>query len=106
MPDITSDDLYPNDSSYYNFSEPVEQTVARKKKKAQTLEALHILKELLGRLDKQVSFLGSVDAMPDQLKTDPTNFLNMHNAHQIARDILRAEKEYIEGLISDYHGKR
>ena len=102
---MQSDDLYPNDGSYYSLNEPEAQTTARKKKKAQTLEALPILKELLGRLDKQVEFLGSVDVMPDELKAKPVEFLNMHNAHQIARDILRAEKEYIEGLISDYHGK-
>ena len=105
MVNAVSDDLYPSDGSYFNFSEPPEQTIARKKKKAQTLEALPVLKELLERLDKQVAFLSSVDAMPDECKLDPEKFMNFHNASQIARDILRAEKEYIEGLISDYHGR-
>ncbi|MDZ4205623.1 MAG: hypothetical protein U1C12_00175 [Patescibacteria group bacterium] len=102
---MQEDNLYPADGSYYTLNEPVEQTVARKKKKAQTLEALPILKVLLDRLDKQIKVLESIDGIPDEVKIDPQQFLVVYNANKLARDILRVEKEYIEGLVSDYHGR-
>lgn len=96
------DDLLVNDSPYFGLNEPTEQVIERKKKRAQTLEAQPVLKEILTRLNDRVAFLSSVDAMPDEMRTDKEKFMTAHNAHTIARDILRAEAEYIEGLINDY----
>jgi hypothetical protein len=37
--------------------------------------------------------------MSDEVKTDPTKFMNAHNAREIAITYLVGEKEYIESLI-------
>lgn len=96
---MDSEDLYPNDSSYWLPSEPREQKIARKKEQAKTLEAVNVLKEIVKRLDERIEYFGTVDAIPDEVKYDPTAFLNMHNANQMVRNCLRSEKEYIESII-------
>lgn len=100
------DDLYQNDSTFFYANEPKDQRIGRKSEKAQTLEALPILEGLVDHLAEQVEFLGSVDAMPKELKTQPTKFMNYHNANEMARNILLAEKEYIEGLIEEAMPKK
>jgi len=97
------DDLYPNDGTFIGGvqPEPADQRIARKKEKAQTLQALPILEELVQHLKEKVAFYGSIDAMPDDVKTDPKQFLIVHNANELTRDNLRAELEYIEGLVQE-----
>lgn len=106
MPDLQTDNLYPNDSTYLGGvpKEPAEQDVERKKEKSRTLEALPILKEIIERLQLRIDFYGSVDAMPDELKTQPTKFMNRHTANELTRNNLRDEKEYLEGLL-EIHAK-
>lgn len=96
---IVEDNVMPNDGTYFTPAEPEEQAISRKKEKAHTLEALPILKDLLEHFDEQINFLGSVDAMPKSVKTDPVKFMNVHNANELARKVLTSEKEYIESLI-------
>lgn len=100
------DDLYPNDSSYWLPAEPREQRVARKKEQAKTLEAINILREVVLRLDQRIDYYASVDAIPDEVKLDPTAFMNMHNTNQMVRNCLRNEKEYIESLIETHAPNR
>lgn len=95
-----SDDVYPNDFS--PFTEPIEQELERKKKKAHTLEALPILKELMERLQNQIDFLGSVDSIPSETMGDKEAFMGFAMANRLARDVLRNEMEYLEGLITTY----
>lgn len=105
MPEQT-DDLYPNDSTFLGGVplEPHEQTVARKKEKAQTLQVLPVLKDVVKKLEEKIEFFGSVDAMPASLKTKPTKFMNQHNANELTRNNLREIKEWIEDLL-DAHAK-
>lgn len=103
---MEDENLYPNDSTFLGGvpDEPPEQDVERKKEKARTLEALPIIKEIIERLQLRIDFYGSVDAMPKEVKTQPTKFMNWHNANEIVRDNLRDEKEYLEGLL-EIHAK-
>lgn len=100
------DDVYPSDGTYISGSkkEPPEQDVERKKEKARTLESLPLLKEIIQRLEERIEFYGSVDAMPKELKTSPTKFMNMHNTNELVRENLKMEKEYLQDLI-DTHAK-
>lgn len=98
----SSDDLYPNDSTFFGLNEPKDQVNARRKTRAQTLEALPVLRALLARLQERVDFYGSVDAMPPEIKADPEKFLIMHNANEMTRDSLKSEMLYIQELISNY----
>lgn len=102
MPDLQTDDVMPNDGTYFVPREPEQQVIDRNKEKAKTLEALPILKDLLARLEERVAFYGSVDSIPDDVKTKPDEFLIVHNSNQLTRDNLRAEIEWIVGLLEDH----
>ena len=96
---MEEDDVLPNDGTYFFPREPRDQSIARKKERAQTLADLNILKEIVEHLDLRVAFYSSIDAIPVEVKTDPTKFMNMTISNQMTRDNLRAEKEYIESII-------
>lgn len=102
MGNLQEDDVMPNDGTYFVPREPEQQLIERSKEKAKTLEALPILKDLLERLEERVAFYGSVDSIPSEVKTDPQQFLIVHNANELVRDNLRAEIEYITGLLEDH----
>jgi len=99
---MEEENLVPNTGNYFNGTEPTKQKVARTKEKANTLQALPVLKDLLKRLDERIQFYGSIEAMPDEVKTSPTKFMNWHNANELTRANLIAEKEYIESLLETH----
>ncbi len=93
--------MYPNDGTFLGGvpTEPVEQTVARKKEKAQTLQVLPILKEIIEQLETDIAFYGSVDSIPANVKSKPREFLIVHNANELTRNVLQSKKEWIESLM-------
>lgn len=99
------DDLMPNDSTYFIPREPKEQRLARKQEKAQTLEGLTILQDLLRRWDEKISFYDSVRSIPDEIRVDKEKFAILSGIHSGIVESLEAEKEYIEELISNYGPK-
>lgn len=96
---MDDNDMYPNDGSYFLPKEPAGQVNERKRERAKALQGQAILKEVVARLEARIEFYQSVDAIPDEVKTDPVAFMQMHNANQLTRDNLRAEKDYIESLL-------
>jgi hypothetical protein len=106
MAELQEDDVMPNDGTYFGIQEPEAQSIGRKKEKAETLQALPILKDLLERMQKRVDFYGSVDAIPDEVKTEPDKFLITHNANELTRDNLRSEIEWISGLLEEHAPNR
>jgi len=96
------DDLYPNDSSYFIPREPADQIIERKKEKAQTLESINELKAIVNRLDERIQFYEKNSSIPDDVRTDPQQFLILHNTYTLVAENLKSEKEYIEGLITSY----
>lgn len=101
---MQSDDVMPNDGSYFMPREPEEQVIARKKESAQTLESVAVLKDMISRLDDRIDFYGSVDSIPPAVKADPKRFLITFNANQLTRDCLRSERDWIQDLL-DTHAK-
>lgn len=96
---MDTDDLLPNDGTYFMPREPVDQVIARKKERSKTLEDLKIITSIVDHFEKRIEALGSVDAMPDEAKLDPQKFLIIHNANEIARKHLISEKEWVESLV-------
>lgn len=103
---MEADNVMPNGAPFSPFMEPEEQTIERKREKAHTLEGLKVLQDLVVRLEKRIDFYGSVDSIPEDVKTDPEQFLICHNANELTRNNLRAEKEYIVGLLEAALPKR
>lgn len=95
------DNLYPNDSFYFP-REPLDQRLDRKKERAEVLEGKKELIQVVQRLQEQIDFYKSVDAIPDGVRLDPQKFMTMHNAHTQVVEILRGEKEYLEDLLKRY----
>lgn len=100
------DDLYPNDSSYFVSREPKDQNIARKKEKANVLEALPIIKEILERLTERIAFYENVRSIPDEVRLDPNAFLIMHNSNTLIAENLSNEKEYLEALLEEHASNR
>ncbi len=98
---MNEDDIYPLDGAAF-LSEPREQVDERNKEKGKALAALPLLEDIIERLQNRIDYYGSVDAIPDDVKVDPKAFLIIHNANELTRNNLRAEKENLEGMIDDF----
>lgn len=99
---MEEDSLYPNDSSYFLPREPSDQIIERKKEKAQTLESLNELKSIANRLQERIDFYEKNSSIPDDVRTDPQQFLILHNTYTLVAENLKSEKEFIDGLITSY----
>ena len=94
-----SDDVYPN---YYLPTEPLEQTIERKKERALALEGMDFLKEMVVRLEERIAYYEGVSSIPDEVRVEPDKFIIIHNTHTMLSKVLRSEKEYLEDIISQY----
>ena len=99
---LQPDNVMPNDGTY--FAQPKEQVIEHKKERAHTLEGLHVLKDMVKRLDDRIDFYEKVTSIPDAVRVKPDEFLILHNTYTLVAKTLRSEKEYIEGLL-DEHAK-
>lgn len=102
---MDDDDLLPNDGTYFFPREPKDQVLARKKEKAQTLEGLTVIQDLLKRWNDKIAYYTSVKSISEEVKRDPAAFMHEIAGNAVIVEILEAEKEYIEELISNYGPK-
>lgn len=93
------DDVMPNDGQYFLPREPIDQAIDRKRERANTLQDQSELKAHIDRLQRRIEFYEANSSIPDEVRVNPQEFLIMHNSYSAAAVILRAEKEYLEGLI-------
>lgn len=98
---MENDDVMPNDG-YFVPREPKDQQIGRKKERAQTLEALPVLQDLVTRMIARINFYGSVDSIPTEVKLDAQKFLLMHNSNEMTRNNLRSELEWMQALLEEH----
>lgn len=98
---MNEENLYPNDSSYFLPREPEDQSVDRKKERANTLEVIGELRKMVDRLQQRIEFYEKTTNIPEDVRTDPQQFLIVHNSYTLTAQTLRSEKEYLEGLIGN-----
>lgn len=60
-----------------------------------------VLKDIISTLQEQADFYTSVDAVPDNVQTNPEKFMHTMAANRLTRDNLIAIKNRIEVLIED-----
>lgn len=101
-PSPTEDNLYPLNGAAFAPTEPIEQQQERDAEKGKLLEALPLVEDIINHFKDRVDFYGSVDSIPDEVKTKPDEFLIIHNANQLVRDNLVVEIEWLEGLLAEY----
>ncbi len=98
---MESDDLLINDGTFLGGipPEPIDQAIARKSERATTLQALPELKKMISRLEERIVWYETNSNIPDDVRTDPKQFLIFHNSYTLTAQTLRSEKEYLQGLI-------
>src|ERR1017187_8749257 len=92
--------LYPLDGAAFK-TEPEEQTDEAKLEVAKAQSAGPILRDIIERFRQKIDFYNSVDSIPAEVKTNPQQFLIIHNANELTRDNLIAEVEWLEGLLEE-----
>jgi alpha-D-ribose 1-methylphosphonate 5-triphosphate synthase subunit PhnI len=94
------DDMYLTDGEWYD--QPAERAREIDTERRNLQKAKPLVKDLIARLDIQIEYYGTVDAIPGDITTDPVVYHQMIEANKRVRDILRAEREYISSLLSKH----
>lgn len=95
------DDLYPNQGEWFIASEPPEQVSERSNEKSQAVAGKRIIEKMRKHFNEQIKILDSVSAIPDEVKTNPEEFMHTVAGYDIARQYLEGQKNYLEGLLED-----
>lgn len=96
---MESDDVMPNDGTYFFPREPKDQAIARKKENAQAIEKENVLKDLLERWEEKIKFYSSTTSFSDEVKLDPEKLARLVIAYAEVTTVLEAEREYVQSLI-------
>lgn len=98
---MQEDDVYINNGEFLGGvpTEPVDQAIDRKKERAETLQVLPVLKDMIKRLDERIEFYQKHSNIPDEVRTDPNKFLIISNSYTMTAETLQSEKEWISGLL-------
>ncbi len=101
-----TEDLYPNDSTFLPGvpSEPKEQSIARKKEKAKTLEALPVIQDVIKHFEERISDRNKLDAITVSIDKDPLLFQKVFETNRLLIATLEEEKSLLEDLL-DTHAK-
>lgn len=93
------DDLYPNDSTYFSITEPAEQSVARKKEKAKTLEALAVIKDVIDHFEQRIADRDKLSAIKVDITKDPALHQKLCEVNELLKLALIQEKSFLEDLL-------
>jgi len=99
MADLQTDDLLPNESTYFVPREPVEQVVARKKEKAKTLEALTVIKQVIQHFEERIADRDKLTSIPVDLTQDPAMHQKLCAVNELLKIGLTEEKRMLEELL-------
>ncbi len=86
------------ESSYFSLQEPTEQKQERVDQKAKARAGLKLLEELLERWQKRIDFYNTLDAIADDVDTDPEVHLRQVIANKQTVKNLTEEMEYLYTL--------
>ena len=96
---MQDDDLVPNDGTYFLPREPVEQAVARKKERAQALEALTVIEGLIKHFDERIEFRDRLDSINPLVDKDPLAHKNACTVNALLKLALIEEKGLLLELL-------
>ncbi len=98
------DNLYPNDGRA--FLEPIEQVNERNEEKAETLQALPVIKDTIARFKERIKFYEGMNGIPTEVLRKPDEFMHTVAANKMTVENLRVEKEWLEDLVERYFKQR
>lgn len=96
---MEEDNAYLNAGSIF---EPKARQHERDKERAEVIQALPKLREIIQRLDERIKFYKSVDSIPGEVMAEPDVFMHVVAANKVAVEILETEKSLLEGLIDGW----
>jgi len=96
------EDLYPNDGTHYEPSVPEEQKREENAEKAKVQEGIQLLEEIISRWDERIRFYDSLDSINVDVDTRPAQHRETVRANKQTKANLLVEKDYLEGLRSQY----
>lgn len=99
-----NDNMYPRSGRAYLPTVSEEQKEAQDKTLNEVLEELPLVKKTVERLDKQITHLSSVKAIPAELHTDPEKFMHANAGRLIAIEILEKERSYLTSRVMNTRG--
>lgn len=100
---MDEDNLMPNDGTYMGGvpAEPRNQVSSRRKERAETLQALPILKAHIERLNERIAFYEKTTSIPEEMRADKDKFMAVSNAYALTAENLISERDYLQGLVED-----
>lgn len=97
---MEEDNLYQADGEFFQpFREPLDQALERKRERAEVLKSKDELRAMIKRLQERIDYYEANTSIDDDVRLDPQKFLVMHNSYTLTAKTLRAEKQWLEGLI-------
>lgn len=96
------DNLYPNSGDYFLPREPKDQSIARSKEKAKTLEALPVIKSVIKHLEARIAFRNTIESVDVSIADHPELHQRMMYVNSLLKQELEAEKAYLEDLLKTH----
>ena len=91
-----------NVETQYFATEPQEQKKERNEEKAKVQGGRALLLELIERWEERVKFYSSIDSIPEDVRTNPEEFMVAVNANSLTKQNIKAELEYLDSLKRQY----
>lgn len=104
MSGVLEGNMYPTDGAMY-AQIPEDQVKEERDKTIGVISFAPLLKEICEHLAERVSFYQSVRSIPDDVLTNPEEFMHVVAANKLTAENLEKEKEKIEILMSEYSKK-
>ena len=103
---MDNDNIYPVSTQHFFPTVQKANQAVDEEELQKTLDQLPVLKEVVGHLDKQIEFLGSLESIPVDLAADPLTFQKQHAANSLAKAKLELERSFILSKVQDVSKRR
>lgn len=98
---MLEDDMYQNDGTFFQPTEPEEQLKERLATKSKVAGAKPLLREVIGHFNERIAFYGSIQSIPREVRKDPHQLAVQLEANEIAQANLSIERDWLEALLDD-----
>lgn len=102
MDNQQEDNLYPTSTEYFVPQAPKDQDEDAREQKAEVESSKAVLQDIVNYLTDRVAFYSSVDSIPEELHTDPVQFMHAVAANKLTKQNLAKELDEIRRIIRDH----
>lgn len=94
--------LYPRSTEYFTPKEPDEQKDERESENNAVLNELVIINRVIKHLSKSIDFYESINAISDDVLTNPDEHMHTVLGNKKAVAILKSQKDQLVALVEGY----